>query len=69
MLVYTDGLTEATNDRQELYGSERLHQVLRAHRARPASELCDRIVRSVLDYQAEVPLHDDITLVAVRSPG
>jgi sigma-B regulation protein RsbU (phosphoserine phosphatase) len=68
MLAYTDGLTEATNDRQELYGGERLHQVLRAHRARPARELCDRIVRAVLDYQAEAPLHDDITLVAVRSP-
>jgi phosphoserine phosphatase RsbU/P len=69
LLLYTDGLTEAANDRQVLFGETLVHENLKIHRSLPAQELCKQLVRAVLDYQAEEPIHDDITLVAVRAPG
>jgi serine phosphatase RsbU (regulator of sigma subunit) len=68
MFLYIHGLTEEANDRYELFGSARLHEKLQAHRLLPAQELCNRLVKDVLDYQADVPLHDGITLLAVRVP-
>jgi len=65
VIVYTDGLTEATDKRGELFTIERLQDVLLEHRAEPASTLADSIFEAVKNYSSG-ELRDDATVVALR---
>jgi phosphoserine phosphatase RsbU/P len=65
LLLYTDGLTEATNRQGELYTIERLAETLIAGRSLPAQELANRVFDAVTAY-AEGPLPDDATLLVLR---
>jgi sigma-B regulation protein RsbU (phosphoserine phosphatase) len=68
LLLYTDGVTEAFNARDEEYGEQRLQAFLSSHRDAAPAELVDAIVQDVLAFGGGVPPHDDITLmVALRS--
>jgi sigma-B regulation protein RsbU (phosphoserine phosphatase) len=66
LFAFTDGLVEAHSPTGEVYGAERLREVLRAHHSAPASEL----VRSVLDaletFGRHSDPHDDVTILAAR---
>jgi sigma-B regulation protein RsbU (phosphoserine phosphatase) len=69
LLFFTDGITEAANGREdqfgpEQFGEDRLIELARALRHRPAQEIKDRILAAVSSYcggRAE----DDVTLVVV----
>lgn len=64
--LYTDGVTEATNSSIELYGNERLLEVLNSACGRSAEEVC-RIVKSDVDrFVGEAPQFDDITMLHLR---
>jgi sigma-B regulation protein RsbU (phosphoserine phosphatase) len=66
LVIYTDGITEAINSREEQFGEMRLAEVIDAHRNAPAAEVIDQIISSVRRYAAGAPQMDDMTLVAVR---
>jgi phosphoserine phosphatase RsbU/P len=70
VLLYTDGVTEARTAGGELFGLERLTDLLEREAAsgRTAEELLRRLVRSVLDHQAG-GLRDDATLLLVQWTG
>jgi len=63
--TYTDGLTEATNERGELYTIERLETFLIEHRDESAQGLADGIFTSVKEY-ASGELRDDATVLVIR---
>jgi sigma-B regulation protein RsbU (phosphoserine phosphatase) len=65
VLIYTDGLTEATNDKGELYTVERLEAFLVAHRAQSPAELAEGVFHAVKTY-AGPELRDDATVLVVR---
>ncbi|NDJ86525.1 MAG: serine/threonine-protein phosphatase, partial [Chloroflexi bacterium] len=70
LLLYTDGITEALNERQEEYGEDRLMEMLAACADQPAVEIRDAIVASVTAFAAGTPPADDLTLfVAKRRSG
>jgi len=64
LTIFSDGVTEATNDRGEEFGEARLVEILTAWRTRPLAEILDRLVDDVHRFGAEQ--HDDVTLVLVR---
>ena len=66
LFTYTDGLTEATDDRQRFYGPERLRRALRANYGAPAAGLCRAVWNDVAAFVGRAPQQDDMTLVAVR---
>ena len=66
LAVYTDGITEASNAREETFGDARLEAVLRENAHRPASELCRIVVESVDAYREVAPQTDDMTIVVAR---
>ncbi len=68
LLVYTDGVTEAMNPEEALYGEERL-ETLHGEQARPAAELLDAIAASVSDFAGAAEQADDITLLALDYHG
>jgi serine phosphatase RsbU (regulator of sigma subunit) len=66
LLLYTDGLTEAFSPEGELYGEERLCEVVRSSPAVAARTVLDGIERSVDQFMGSIPAADDMTMLAVR---
>jgi sigma-B regulation protein RsbU (phosphoserine phosphatase) len=64
LVLFTDGVTEAANARDEEFGEERLAQLISALRDRGANELKNRILKSVSTFTAG-GAQDDATLVVV----
>ena len=66
LLLYTDGVTEATNLGMEAFGRERLAALVRQNSGLPAQDLL-RVVRAALnDFIDGKVLEDDITLLACK---
>jgi sigma-B regulation protein RsbU (phosphoserine phosphatase) len=67
LVLYTDGVTEATNPGGEEYGSERLESAVRAGRHLSARELIDFIHRDVVRWTDGKGASDDITFFIVKA--
>jgi sigma-B regulation protein RsbU (phosphoserine phosphatase) len=66
LLLFTDGITEACNARDEEFGEERLAQLAAALRDRGAHDLKNRILQAISTYTGG-RAHDDATLVTVAA--
>ena len=66
VVMYTDGVTESINAKEELFGEERLNAIIRASAHLPATEILDRILEGVREYTADMPQFDDITLLIIK---
>lgn len=66
LLAFTDGVTEAFNPEGEEFGEERLQELLRAASCLSADEVRDHVVRSVRDWCAGAPQHDDLTFIVLK---
>ena len=67
VLLYTDGVTESFNTKQEAFGDERLYKFVRENHELPPKELVKAIVTDVELHQGDAPQHDDITIVALAA--
>ena len=65
-VLYTDGFTEAMNDKNELYGEDRLIHLIEQNRNLSAKELVDLILREVRKFVDNYPQHDDMTIVILK---
>ena len=65
LLLYTDGITEARGNAQDLFGSDRLMRMFRDGGDRPA-ELIDQLREAVRAHEQGEAAEDDQTLVAAR---
>jgi sigma-B regulation protein RsbU (phosphoserine phosphatase) len=67
LVLYTDGVTEARDARDESFGVERLEQVVRANAERRAHEICDSITSAVREHSSEIGgLEDDLTVSIIK---
>lgn len=64
-LLYTDGVTEAHDKEQKLFGEARLKEFLLTHDI-PAHDLLDLLVEEVNAFASGRLQHDDITLLAMK---
>ena len=65
-IIFSDGLTEAMNPDQELYGEERLEKIVEKGMFGSGAELKDLILDDLKEFQADSQQFDDITIVIVR---
>lgn len=63
---YTDGVTEATNKSNELYGMERLNNVLCKNAALAPTELLPKIKTDIDVFVGDAPQFDDITMLCLE---
>ena len=69
LFVYTDGVAEATNAQNELYGSERMIEALnKAPDASPKAMLAN-VKSSVDEFVGDAPQFDDITMLGLTYFG
>lgn len=66
VVFYTDGVTEATNERDEEYGMERLTTLIPKLLGLGAREMIEAIVEDVTAHAGSQPQFDDITLVVLK---
>jgi phosphoserine phosphatase RsbU/P len=65
-LLYTDGVTEPENASGDPFGDIRLEQVVRDNQGCPPSELSDKVLSAIRDWQPDYVLQqDDITLIII----
>ena len=64
--LYTDGVTEATNEQGELMGIEGVQNLFAATPPTDAEQACLAMLNMVLEYTGEAPQHDDITCLTLR---
>ena len=65
LLLYTDGLVDGVSPQGERFGYKRLLANADRWRDRSAQELCDRLLDSILAFQGDAHLQDDVTIVAI----
>jgi serine phosphatase RsbU (regulator of sigma subunit)/catechol 2,3-dioxygenase-like lactoylglutathione lyase family enzyme len=65
LVLYTDGVTEAFDEREEQFGEHRLIESLRRHRGRSAQGLLDGILDEVKRFSPQEQ-YDDMTLLVAR---
>ena len=66
LVMFTDGVTEATNVNREEFGEDRLMSCLNAYRASPVRDMLNGLFRSVSEFCKETPQRDDITATVTR---
>ena len=66
VVLYSDGITEATDTTGTEYGRERLETALRAAAGLPAEALVSRVIEDVKRFLAHEKPHDDQSLLVLR---
>ena len=66
LFLYTDGVTEATDLNNELFGEERLQNALNTMKAADCTEKCHLIRKAVDNFAGEAPQFDDITMMSLK---
>jgi serine phosphatase RsbU (regulator of sigma subunit) len=66
LVVYSDGLTDAENPREEMFGEKRLLEIIRQEGPLGSPAVERRILKAIDDFTHGMPQTDDITLVVVE---
>jgi CHASE2 domain-containing sensor protein len=66
LVLYTDGVVEAMNDKGTLYGFERFMAAIEAGRGLNANALLEKLMNDVSRYVGDAEPHDDLTIVVVQ---
>ncbi len=66
ILLYTDGVTEAMDTNNELFGDDRLMDVVRDNCTLRPQQLVETVRASVADYANDAEQSDDITMLALE---
>jgi len=66
LVLYTDGVTEAMNSKEELFSEERLESVILSHINDPPEIVRQAILQKVSEFIGDAEPHDDITLFIIR---
>ncbi len=67
--LYTDGVTEATDSENRLYGEERLVRFLNTLHGLSGEEICHAVKADVADFVGGTPQFDDITMLYLKYNG
>ena len=69
LFVYTDGVTEATNAENELYGEERLLQIMKTTDKKTPREVLELVRNDINAFVKDAPQFDDITMLEMYFLG
>jgi len=66
ILIYTDGITEAVNENNELFGEKKLIMLLEKCHNLTSKEIIDKIYSDVIIFRGATPQSDDICMLCYR---
>jgi serine phosphatase RsbU (regulator of sigma subunit) len=69
LVLYTDGIVEAMNEKEEMFGFDRLLGIVENARTPGAEGLMKEIMDSVNEFAGAAPQHDDLTVIVLQVAG
>lgn len=66
LVLYTDGLTEATNSKQEQFGLAAIKEIIKMNHAKTASEILGLIVEKLDEFTEYRGFEDDLTIIIAK---
>jgi serine phosphatase RsbU (regulator of sigma subunit) len=69
LVVYSDGITDATTVDDEPFGEERLRSVIADKRGAPARTIVTAVLDAVTAHAGDAPQFDDLTVLVVKRTG
>ncbi len=69
LYLYTDGVTEAVNSDNKLFGEEKLQQLINSIKPTSMQELCEEILQNIENFASGACQADDITMLAFKYNG
>lgn len=66
LVMYTDGVTEAMNQKHEEYGTERLDAMLLRLQGKSSQQIIEDVKASITDFVGGAEQHDDITMLVLK---
>ena len=69
IFVYTDGVTEATNAGNELFGEDRLIEALNKNSDAIPENLLQNVTESINEFVGDAEQFDDITMLCFNYKG
>jgi phosphoserine phosphatase RsbU/P len=66
LVIFSDGVTEAANAANQLFGDQRLEELVKKSAGLSAKDIKERIEREVVTFTRGLPQGDDITLIALK---
>ena len=69
LLLYTDGVSEAMNEQNEMFGMDRMEKVLNAERFETMRSLATKLEQNLVEFVGAADQHDDFTVLAFRYFG
>jgi phosphoserine phosphatase RsbU/P len=66
VVMYTDGVTEVFDEKGQEFGIDRLVQVIKANRTKPAHDIQDVIYKAVMAFCSPDHIFDDLTMVIIK---
>jgi sigma-B regulation protein RsbU (phosphoserine phosphatase) len=67
LVLYTDGVTEASSPDGVEFGRDRLAQAVKENYDRPARELIASVEMAVLEWTANMGATDDVTFFVIKA--
>jgi serine phosphatase RsbU (regulator of sigma subunit) len=65
IMFYTDGIVEAMNAKEEMFGFERLLEIMQQAGDKDATTLLNETIDSVNAFAGNVAQHDDLTIIVL----
>lgn len=65
-VLYSDGITESINSKEEEFGLDRLLDIIRKNASKPSRKIVESIISEVEDYADQEEQFDDITLIVIK---
>ena len=66
LFLYTDGIPEAMNEKEEEYTDEKMIKFFLTHSEKPSQEFINALVKDVKEYSGTAPQSDDITAIILK---
>jgi phosphoserine phosphatase RsbU/P len=66
IIVYSDGITDAKNELDEFFGTQRLLKILSSVKNNTVKEIGEQILKGIEDFIGQKPLYDDLSLVIIK---
>ena len=69
LFVYTDGVAEATNAKDELFGTQRMIEALKKGQDGSPEEIMDAVRADIESFVGSAPQFDDLTMLCLQYNG
>ena len=66
IIIATDGIWEARNPDGNMFGKDRIYQIIRQNASASANEIQNAVLESLEGFRKETKLEDDLTLVVIK---